>query len=106
MTNDQRPESHRESDRPLSLDALPAWRAKAACLDEDPELFFPVGTTGAASEQIQQAKAVCRRCDVTAQCLAWALNTQQDAGVWGGKTEEERRALRRTQQRQRYPQKR
>jgi WhiB family redox-sensing transcriptional regulator len=77
------------------------WRHKAACLDEDPELFFPVGTTGPALDQVERAKAVCRQCDVTAQCLEWALETNQDAGVWGGMSEDERRTLRRSRQRRR-----
>jgi WhiB family redox-sensing transcriptional regulator len=45
--------------------------------------------------QIEQAKAVCRRCPVIQQCLAWALESGQDAGVWGGLSEDERRALKR-----------
>jgi WhiB family redox-sensing transcriptional regulator len=40
------------------------WRNYAACLDEDPELFFPIGNTGPALRQIERAKPVCRRCDV------------------------------------------
>lgn len=71
------------------------WRQNAACLDEDPELFFPDGTTGAAFDQIQRAKAVCRRCPVVRECLQWALDHNQDAGVWGGLNEEERRNIRR-----------
>ena len=46
------------------------WRHKAACLDEDPELFFPIGNTGPALLQIEEAKQVCRRCDVRDACLA------------------------------------
>jgi WhiB family transcriptional regulator, redox-sensing transcriptional regulator len=71
------------------------WRNRAACLDEDPELFFPIGNTGPAILQIEEAKAVCRRCDVREQCLAWALEAGQDHGVWGGLSEDERRALKR-----------
>ncbi len=71
------------------------WRAQAACRDEDPELFFPVGNTGAALKQIEEAKAVCRTCPVIDQCLKWALDTNQDSGIWGGLTEDERRALKR-----------
>ena len=33
------------------------WRDKAACLTADPELFFPVGNTGPAVDQIEKAKA-------------------------------------------------
>ncbi len=71
------------------------WRHLSACLDEDPELFFPIGNTGPAILQIEEAKAVCRRCEVREQCLAWALEAGQDHGVWGGMSEDERRALKR-----------
>jgi WhiB family transcriptional regulator, redox-sensing transcriptional regulator len=84
---------------PASIGPLPAWRDKAACLDIDPERFFPVGTTGRALEQIEEAKAVCRSCPVISQCLAWALETAQHDGVWGGTSEEERRRLRRRRKR-------
>jgi WhiB family redox-sensing transcriptional regulator len=71
------------------------WRDNSACRDTDPDLFFPVGTTGPAIEQIETAKAVCRACDVQKSCLDYALTTNQDSGIWGGTSEEERRALRR-----------
>ena len=77
------------------------WRDRAACLEEDPELFFPIGNTGPALLQIEQAKTVCRRCDVRDTCLQWALETGQDAGVWGGLSEDERRALKRRRARNR-----
>jgi WhiB family redox-sensing transcriptional regulator len=76
------------------------WWELAACIDEDPELFFPVGTAShAVMVQVAAAKAVCRRCPVTARCLDWGLRTGQEAGVWGGTSEEERRAMHRTAQR-------
>jgi len=71
------------------------WRNSAACLDEDPELFFPIGNTGPALHQIEEAKAVCRRCPALETCLTWALESGQEAGVWGGLSEDERRALKR-----------
>ncbi|MEE6273625.1 WhiB family transcriptional regulator [Georgenia wangjunii] len=71
------------------------WRHDAACLTEDPELFFPIGNTGPALVQIEEAKAVCQRCPVLDTCLKWALENGQDAGVWGGLSEDERRALKR-----------
>jgi WhiB family redox-sensing transcriptional regulator len=71
------------------------WRDMSACRDTDPDLFFPVGTTGPAIEQIENAKAVCRTCDVQKACLQYALSTNQDSGIWGGTSEEERRVLRR-----------
>ncbi|MFJ3182513.1 WhiB family transcriptional regulator [Streptomyces sp. NPDC086796] len=71
------------------------WRHNATCRTEDPELFFPIGNTGPALHQIEEAKTVCRRCPVMEQCLQWALEAGQDAGVWGGLSEDERRAMKR-----------
>jgi WhiB family transcriptional regulator, redox-sensing transcriptional regulator len=70
------------------------WRDDASCRDTDPDLFFPVGTTGPAIEQIENAKAVCGECLVQRECLEYALATNQDSGVWGGTSEEERRQIR------------
>jgi WhiB family transcriptional regulator, redox-sensing transcriptional regulator len=77
------------------------WRHRATCREEDPELFFPIGNTGPALLQIEEARAVCRLCNVLDQCLAWALESGQDAGVWGGMSEDERRALKRRSARNR-----
>ena len=71
------------------------WRNDAVCRDTDPALFFPVGTTGNALIQIEHAKNTCAECTVSQECLDFALDTNQDSGVWGGLTEEERRVIRR-----------
>ncbi len=77
------------------------WRSRAACRDKDPELFFPVGNTGTAFQQITEAKSVCTACEVADSCLKCAINTNQDYGVWGGMSEDERRALKRRTMRSR-----
>lgn len=71
------------------------WRDEAACVGVDPEAFFPIGTTGPAVEQIEQAKAVCARCPVLGRCLAFAVEMGLTDGVWGGLSEEERKAMKR-----------
>ncbi|MEU7580930.1 WhiB family transcriptional regulator [Streptomyces sp. NPDC041068] len=77
------------------------WLMRAACADEDPDLFFPVGLAGPALRDTAAAKRVCARCPVSGQCLAWALRTGQASGVWGGTCAEERAALRRKTRRAR-----
>lgn len=69
------------------------WRDRAECRTEDPDLFFPIGTSGPSLMQTEQAKAVCRRCPVREPCLRFALDTGQTLGVWGGTGENERRAI-------------
>jgi len=71
------------------------WREHAACATVDNDLFFPVGVTGPAVSQIARAKAVCAGCEVRETCLEFAIATNQEYGVWGGASEEERRTLRR-----------
>lgn len=85
------------------------WRDYAACLDEDPELFWPVGTTGPALAQAEEAKTVCKRCPAQRFCLQAALNTEGGSGrearhgIWGGLTGDERHALYRRTARGRSP---
>ena len=71
------------------------WRTRSICRDTDPDLFFPVGTTGQALVQIERAKEVCAECPVHDDSLQYALDTNQDSGIWGGRSEEERRNIRR-----------
>ena len=78
----------------LALSQDDGWRDRAACRDMDPDLFFPIGTTGPALDQIESAKGICRVCPVRELCLEYALATNQEAGIWGGTSEEERRKLR------------
>lgn len=70
------------------------WRQLAACRDSEPNLFFPVGSTGPAIDQIVEAKRICATCGVQEECLQYALESNQEAGVWGGYAEDERRRLR------------
>lgn len=69
------------------------WRSRGACLSVDPELFFPLSSVGPAAGQLDQAKSVCARCPVRAECLDFALATRQVHGVWGGTGEDERRRI-------------
>jgi WhiB family redox-sensing transcriptional regulator len=69
------------------------WRNRSACLDEDPDLFFPTGNTRPAFVQIEEAKVICGRCQVVEPCLKWVIEFGQDAGVWGGLSADERRTL-------------
>lgn len=66
------------------------WRLLGLCAQTDPEAFFPD-----QGGSVREAKAVCARCEVRAQCLAYALEHDERFGVWGGLSERERRALRR-----------
>jgi WhiB family redox-sensing transcriptional regulator len=76
------------------------WRDAAACRHADPDLFFPIGQTGPALQQIDEAKRICQACPVRARCLDWALDHGVVSGVWGGATEQERHAMRRAAIRQ------
>jgi WhiB family redox-sensing transcriptional regulator len=70
------------------------WRVGVACAEMDPTAFFPAGTATQVARQAEVAKRACRSCASTAACLAWAMETNQTLGIWGGKDEAERRQLR------------
>jgi WhiB family redox-sensing transcriptional regulator len=58
------------------------------CAEVDPEIFFPD-----KGESPKNAKLICRRCDVQAACLEWALATDVRFGIWGGMSTAERQQL-------------
>lgn len=88
--------AQRLANQPPNPDPDLSWRQVASCRDTSPELFFPIGTTGQAIDQIEAAKYVCMGCPARVECLEFALSTNQDSGVWGATSEEDRRHLRRT----------
>jgi WhiB family redox-sensing transcriptional regulator len=63
------------------------------CRNYDPERWFPVGTGPMAQLDTDFAKSVCGLCPSQANCLTWALENAIPFGIWGGMTEEERRAM-------------
>jgi WhiB family redox-sensing transcriptional regulator len=87
----------------INLNRSRDWRDHGACLDENPELFFPIGAGGPALAQIEEAKAVCGNCPVLTQCRAWALENPKLAefGVFAGLSEDERRSELRRRRRHR-----
>lgn len=64
------------------------WREDALCTQVGAEFFFP--DRGGST---REAKAVCRRCPVTAQCLEFALANEERFGIWGGVAERTRRKM-------------
>lgn len=71
------------------------WTDDAACAGQDPSVFFPVSRKGVpAAVEARYAKSFCAGCPVREVCLAHALTTREDYGVWGGLDEDERAELR------------
>ena len=81
------------TDRPVASEPTLDWRRQAACRTMPAEMFFPVGSTGLAVEDVQAAKSVCGTCEVRTRCLDFALTSRQEFGVWGGTDEDERRLM-------------
>jgi WhiB family redox-sensing transcriptional regulator len=75
------------------------WRAASACLNTDPDLFFPVAAGIAASKQVARALRICDGCTVKRQCLDFAVRSGEKDGIWGGTTPEERIRARRARNR-------
>ena len=65
-----------------------SWRQRGACRGLDPEIFYPP-----TDDEADAAKAVCAECPVREPCLEFALTVREKHGVWGGRTERERRRL-------------
>lgn len=64
------------------------WVKDGACLEVDPDLFFPKSGDHASAAT---ARVVCAGCPVAGECLEFALSTDQKFGIWGGLTPRQRK---------------
>lgn len=81
----------RTESTPAEVFTIPAWEPwmdSALCSQTDPESFFPD-----KGGSVREAKAICRACDVRAECLEYALDNEERFGIWGGMSERDRRKL-------------
>ncbi|MGW3483473.1 WhiB family transcriptional regulator [Rhodococcus indonesiensis] len=70
------------------------WSARADCRLIDPAVFFGPDDEqrGARQRRERTAKQICHGCPARIPCRAYALDSRQRYGIWGGTTEAERRA--------------
>lgn len=73
-----------------ALVAPEPWMQDARCAQTDPDMFFP---SPGERERANDARSICGRCDVAAECLEFALRTHEPHGIWGGLTARQRTAL-------------
>ena len=66
------------------------WGQLGNCVGINQDLFFPK-----RGDDVSIAKEFCRECPVRSDCLAFALETNQKFGIWGGMTEGQRRRIKR-----------
>lgn len=71
------------------------WRELALCKDRNTNDFYPeMGVKGAA-KQVREMKVFCRQCSVILECLDYAIENDEQFGIWGGMTPKERARIRR-----------
>jgi WhiB family redox-sensing transcriptional regulator len=66
-----------------------SWKQIGLCRGVDPDLFFPE-----RGGDVRTPKAICQQCVIQERCLEFALTNAEKFGIWGGKSERERRHLR------------
>ena len=76
------------------IEDRPKWQTLAACIGK-PEFFFD----DMKRTQVSKAKKICSTCPVIDECLEYAISADE-FGVWGGKTMNERRQMRRLRKKQ------
>jgi len=67
-----------------------AWKNEGICTPDQTDLFL-----SSDRDDVKAAKIICSGCVVRETCLVYALRFDKKVGVWGGKSEGERRKMRR-----------
>lgn len=64
------------------------WRDFANCLEAGTEIFYP-----SKGDSSKEAKAICAACVVREDCLEYALSKPEGRGIWGGRSERQRKNI-------------
>lgn len=72
----------------IDLNGFPEWWDRGLCSQTDPDAFFPE-----KGRPTRDAKRICNRCEVKAECLEYALARKERFGIWGGLSERQRKTL-------------
>lgn len=72
------------------------WQDQALCNQIGGDDFFyeDMERGEVKDARIQRALAICAQCPVIDACRQFALDTEQNYGIWGGMTQEQRAKLR------------
>lgn len=71
------------------------WADRGLCRTHpDPDLWFPE-----RGESVVEAKEICQVCPVRSECLEHAVRYGEKHGIWGGRSERERRRMRKATRR-------
>ena len=73
------------------------------CSSYNPEAFFPDPEIPGSVDAIEEAVKVCKVCPYQHDCLLYALEANEEWGIWGGSTKEERKRIRRRASRRGVP---
>jgi WhiB family redox-sensing transcriptional regulator len=67
-----------------------AWMEHGACIDKNPDLWFPE-----RGDRGKEAIAICATCPVRVDCLEYAITHHESFGIWGGRNVSQRTRTRR-----------
>lgn len=69
--------------KPFNLE----WHERAGCKGQPAHYFFPENKYGDSQNHrkcVAEARKICMKCPVAQQCFDYALNAEEEYGVWGG----------------------
>jgi WhiB family redox-sensing transcriptional regulator len=70
------------------------WMEDAKCANiEDPDIFFPPRDKELYKKIATEARGFCHSCPVQPNCLWYAVSSDENHGIWGGRSHRERNAL-------------
>lgn len=75
----------------IDLKTTPKWLYFANCRETSTDVFFPENDIDRL--KAAQAKVICSQCLVRKDCLEFALEHDEQHGIWGGLTPKDRNLL-------------